>query len=547
MPWLTFFFLCLSPPAQGQTGPSCASPHDAAWTHLHFLQPESYDPTAAAKCFDLPADRAAEGPRLAKQLKDVLDARGLFVPVDDLPKDPQHGVDEGSPRVVLHPDLPQIAVVLRGDRWLYSPATLALIPALHGQTFSPAVGQLRERLPPVFSLQLWGVAPWQVLFLGLLIGIGWLAGTGVNWLLHSRLMGWLRAVNLSSDLAVFERTRRPMRWLVMGLILWWRTPDLLLSVQNAQGLFFLCKTLVSVSVVLIALRWIDVFAGVFMERAGRTDSRMDDQLIPLTSRAAKLVAVLLGLVWVLENMGVDVGSLVAGLGIGGLAVALAAKDTLANVFGSLTIFGDRPFQIGDWVVLGDGVEGTVEEVGFRSTRVRTFYNSVVTVPNALVANAQVDNMGQREFRRFKTTLSVTYDTPPDLLQAFVEGIRAVLAANPLVRQDYYEVHVRDLGASGIDIMIYSFFDVPGWHEELVGRSQVILEILRLARSLGVDFAFPSQSLYLEATPEHPLPGRISPEASALVSQIEAFGPGGSESRPGGPTLTHGYKAGVPQP
>jgi MscS family membrane protein len=176
--------------------------------------------------------------------------------------------------------------------------------------------------------------------------------------------------------------------------------------------------------------------------------------------------------------------------------------------------------------------------------VRTFYNSLVTVPNSVVANSQVDNMGQRQYRRFKTTIGLTYDTPPDVVQAFVEGIRAVLTAHPMVRKDYYEVHLRDFGASSLDIMVYCFFVVPDWHEELVGRSQVLLEIMRLAQDLGVSFAFPSQSLYLESTPDRPVQARSNPEGRELAQRIVAFGPGGTHSRPRGPELTHGFHAGA---
>ncbi len=518
MRWLSLLILLFSRPAIAQSGPSCASPHHAAWTHLYYLQADSYDREAAGTCFGL--DDPATASKLAVQLKDVLDARGLYVPVDQLSKDPDHGVDEGNARVVLHPDLPQVALEKHGERWVYSQATVTAIPALHSSTFSPGVRHLREALPPVFGTQLVGIALWQALFFVILLGVGWLAGRLVNWLLRGQLRTWVQALGLAVNQTVFERTRRPMRWLVMGLVVWWRVPDLQLSVQASGAVLFAARTAVSVAAVLIALRWIDVFAGVFRDRAGGTETRMDDQLIPLVSRALKLAAVLLGVVWVLENMGVDVGSLVAGLGIGGLAVALAAKDTLANVFGSLTIFGDRPFQIGDWVLLGDGTEGVIEEVGFRSTRIRTFHNSVVTVPNSVVANGRVDNMGQRQYRRFKTTLQITYDTPPAVIAAFVEGVRAVLRAQPRIRQDGFEVHLRDFGASSLDILVYSFFDVPDWHEELVGRSEVILAILRLAEDLGVSFAFPSSSVYLESTPDHPLQSRGVP--ADLAAQVEAY-------------------------
>ena len=269
---------------------------------------------------------------------------------------------------------------------------------------------------------------------------------------------------------------------------------------------------------------------------------MDDQVVPLATRAAKLTAVTLGVIFVLQNLGVDVASLLTGLGIGGLAIALAAQDTLANLFGSLTIFLDRPFHVGDWVILPGGVEGTVEEIGFRSTRVRTFSSSLVTVPNAQVTKGAIDNMGLRKLRRLKTNIGLTYDTPPDRVQAMVEGIRAILAASPHVYQGSYEVHFRDFGPSSLDILVYSFLEVPGWHEELTERSRIFLEIMRLAEHLEVRFAYPSTSVYLESTPTHPLAGPERLDAEALRARVEAFGPGGAMARPGGPVISHGFNA-----
>ena len=206
------------------------------------------------------------------------------------------------------------------------------------------------------------------------------------------------------------------------------------------------------------------------------------------------------------------------------------------------IFLDRPFHVGDWVILPGGVEGTVEEIGFRSTRVRTFYGSVVTVPNSQVTKGSIDNMGLRKHRRLKATIGLTYDTPPDRLQAMVEGIRAILAANPHIFKGSYEVHFRDFGPSSLDILVYSFLEVPDWHHELTERSRIFMEILRLAEHLGVRFAYPSTSLYVKSTPADPLAAAPALGAEALRSRVEAFGPGGSMSRPEGPVITHGFNA-----
>ena len=164
---------------------------------------------------------------------------------------------------------------------------------------------------------------------------------------------------------------------------------------------------------------------------------------------------LIGGLFVLGNLGVNVTSLVAGLGLGGLAVALAAQDTIRNLLGGVTIFADRPFQVGDWVVVND-IEGTVEHVGFRSSRVRTFYNSVVTVPNARIVDTHVDNMGLRQWRRYKTTLGLAYQTTPDQVQAFVEGVRALIRSNPNMRKDYYIVEFHGFSAVTLDVLVYCF-------------------------------------------------------------------------------------------
>jgi len=195
-----------------------------------------------------------------------------------------------------------------------------------------------------------------------------------------------------------------------------------------------------------------------------------------------------------------VTALLAGLGLSGLAVALAAQDLLKNLFGSVTVLLDRPFRIGDWVKVGD-VEGVVEEIGFRSTRVRTFYASLITLPNARLIDASVDNYGARAFRRWSTRISITYDTPPESVDAFCEGLRQIVRANESMRQDAFEIHLNEFGTDGLEIMLYVFFLAPDWSTELRLRHDLALDILRLADRLGVRIAFPTRTIQLEAPAE----------------------------------------------
>jgi MscS family membrane protein len=234
-------------------------------------------------------------------------------------------------------------------------------------------------------------------------------------------------------------------------------------------------------------------------------------------------------------MDVDVGSLLAGLGIGGLAFALAAKDTLANLFGSLTIFTDRPFQIGDYVVVA-GVEGSIEEVGFRSTRVRTGADSVVTIPNSAIANSTIDNLGRRRCRRYRTQLGLTYDASPDQIEAFVEGIRASILSSPFTQKHRFDVGLHSFGPSELNIFVNLYFDVAGFSDELKGRHHIHLEWLRLAKRLGVGFAFPTQTLHLDTMgPQGRAPQPAAPSSYADV--VRSFGPGGSGGTPETPAFT----------
>src|SRR5690606_24458877 len=160
--------------------------------------------------------------------------------------------------------------------------------------------------------------------------------------------------------------------------------------------------------------------------------------------------------------------------------------------------------------------------------------------------ATIDNYGRREYRRTYTTLNVTHDTTPEQMQAFVEGIRAIILANPYTRKDYFEVHMSGFGASSLDVMVYFFFRVPSWSEELRQRHNVFLEIMRLARDLNVGFAFPTQTLHLESVAE---PGAerkpaAPPPEPRMAEVVQAFAPGGQLARPGGPKITDGYLAGT---
>ncbi|NLV68525.1 MAG: mechanosensitive ion channel family protein [Spirochaetes bacterium] len=332
---------------------------------------------------------------------------------------------------------------------------------------------------------------------------------------------------------ILAQGNSPAGWLA-AVLLWYTVVHLLGFTGIASSvLSVILKVMLSIIILWLAYRMLNVFSDFLVRATRKTESTLDDQLIPLISRAMKVLLVILGGLIIIQNMGVNVVSLLAGLGIGGMAIAFAARDMVANFFGSLMILFDSPFQVGDWIVMGSS-EGTVEEIGFRSTKVRTFYNSVISIPNADLATKAVDNMGRREYRRVREVLGITYDTPAEKIEAFLEGIKNIIKNNPATRKDYFHVVFNAYGDSSLNILLYFFLKVPDWSAELVEKQNIMLEILRLAAELKVDFAFPTQTLHIETTPD-----KNDPAARTLFNLDEIkktaadFGPGGKSAKPDG--------------
>ncbi|MBL4637163.1 MAG: mechanosensitive ion channel family protein [Kofleriaceae bacterium] len=276
-------------------------------------------------------------------------------------------------------------------------------------------------------------------------------------------------------------------------------PTLQLPPLIATNLILLAHALVPLFATIFFYKLVDIVGLYFVKMAERSKNTLDDQLVPLIRKVLKVFVVIVGFVAILRGLKFDIWPLLTGLSIGGLAFALAAQDTLKNFFGSLMIFIDRPFQIGDWVTSGE-IDGTVEEVGFRSTRIRTFRDSVMYVPNNIISNSTVDNHGLRKYRRFYTKLSITYDSPARLIEIYVKGLEEIVKRHPETRKDYYNIFLNDYAASSLDIMLYIFFEVPDWTAELRCRQEIMLEVNKLAEHLGVRFAFPTQTLMIEQVP-----------------------------------------------
>jgi MscS family membrane protein len=224
---------------------------------------------------------------------------------------------------------------------------------------------------------------------------------------------------------------------------------------------------------------------------------LDSQLIKLGARFVGIVAAIGLLMQGASELGFPAYSVLAGLGIGGLAVALAARDSLANLLGSIHIMFERPFRIGHRIKVA-GSDGTVEDVGFRSTRIRsTVDNSLISIPNNSVVNTTVENLSMREMFRQRLLIQVTYDTSREKIEEFVLAIRQLLADHPLTNKDKIYVRFNDFGESSLNILIIFHLVVADYASELEEREKILLQFMGVAQAMNVEFAFPTQTLHLE--------------------------------------------------
>lgn len=217
-------------------------------------------------------------------------------------------------------------------------------------------------------------------------------------------------------------------------------------------------------------------------------------------KSLKLFIFALGFMALMREWGFDVSAFVASLGLGGLAFALAAKDTTANIFGSIVIFTDRPFKIGDWIKTPN-VEGTVEDIGIRSTKVRAFDQSLVSVPNAVIANSAITNFSQMGKRRVKMRLGATYQTSVEQLNLLLVKIREYLQNSEDVHPDTIMIYFDEFESSSLSIFCYFFTKTTVWAEYLSAREKINLDIMKIFEEFGVEFAYPTQTIFIEKESE----------------------------------------------
>ncbi|KRG16915.1 mechanosensitive ion channel protein [Lederbergia galactosidilytica] len=313
---------------------------------------------------------------------------------------------------------------------------------------------------------------------------------------------------------------KPMHWLfiIIGLYIavayfpYWDKTNLLFL--HLIRLLFL--HLIRSSIIFIVgwglFNLADASSALFTKINEKFHFNIDEILIPILSKTIRFIIVAITIAVIAEEFDYSVSTFVAGLGIGGLAFALAAKDALANLFGGVVIITEKPFTIGDWI-LTPTVEGTVEDITFRSTKIRTFADAVVTVPNSTLANEAITNWSKMNKRRASFSIRLPHDTSSEKIEATTRKVEDLLRNHPGVDQDYIVVKFDEFKENGYDILLYFFTKSTAWAEHLDVKEDVNLKILEILEEKDLSIAIPARQVFDTSRHEGPSPSRSTSSES----------------------------------
>ncbi len=503
---------------------SLISPYQSMLTHLNNLEEGNFHPELAAKVFNPKNVDEEKAKELAIQLLQIYKGAGIVISFAKIPHVPDYKDSLSDKNIyIVNENYPRIYLEKVGVNWYYSQETVENINSIHQELYPFGVDKLLDLLPKLGTNKYFGLHLWQLVGILFIILISLIIHKIFTLIIEKIIIRFLIKRGYKSVARRYVApVARPMSILILFPILLFLIPVLQLSITINNYILLSLKALWPVFAIVVCYRIVDVLGMYMMKLADRTESTLDDQLVPLVRKTLKLFVIVVGALAILANLDIEIWPLLTGLSIGGLAFALAAQDTLKNFFGSIMIFIDKPFQIGDWITSGN-IDGTVEEVGFRATRVRTFRDSVTYVPNSLIADKTVDNHGLRNYRRFYTQIAINYDTPADVINVFIDGLRKIVDHHPQTRKNNYHVYLNDMADSSLIVMFYIFFEVPTWGDELRCRHEVLIEIIKLAEELGVNFAFPTSTLHMETFPEKKSNSPVyEKNPTMLKKQLQAF-------------------------
>lgn len=473
----------------------------------------------AARYLSLPTDQQSRGPELAERLKAVFDTN--WVDLETVSPESQGKLDDGLPasveelrRINVKDSQPAPVRMVKtsdasGAFWAFSPATVARIDDLY--TALPN-RWLREVLVSTGLEALLRPGPfdvlrWQWLALPLLVLLSWAAGR----LLHSVVSRTLRLVLRTGSWGdrFAESLGPPLRLIVTVAIL--SVGVLLLGlVPPALRVYHTIASAVVVFAMFWALwRSTGVLTDWVLHLSWAAHNPSSRSLVAVGANLVRAAIFLAGILAVIAEFGYPVGTVLAGLGIGGLAVAFGAQKTVENLFGSISLAVDQPFRVGDFVKVEDFV-GTVEEIGLRSTRIRTLDRTVISIPNGKLADQRLESFQVRDRMRLATTIGIAYGTTQSQMNAVLKGFERVLREHPKIWPDAVVVKFKEFGANSLDIEIMAWFDVPTWGDFQLCREEVLLGFMGVVEDAGTNFALPTRAVHLVS--DTTAPGRGAQQA-----------------------------------
>ncbi len=504
---ILFLLLFITSIVSAQQAPKVdlSTPKATVYTHIYFLQNNSYNPKSAAETINGLAEK--EAIKAAIKIKRILDGKGLKIDFNRIPADSSFkdtlGYDVVSKYILFPERMPLISVEKVGDNWYYSTETIQNIDALYAEVFPWYIEKIQDIIPgaghkKVFSIELWQ----YVTFLLLLICavLIFIISKKITFFLFRRILFNYIKNKLGDINVALKKLAHPISLLIALELISKVLPSLQLGLEVNKLIFIAVNVSAIIFWVYVFLKIAQVLVSFYHRYTEKTEGKLDDQLIPILRNFLNVVIIVIGGFRMLVQFGVDTTTILAGASIGGLALAFASQDTVKNLIGTVMIFVDKPFHIGDWISAGE-VVGTVEEVGFRSTRIRAADTTVFQIPNSKLSELVINNSGLRLYRRYNTSLGIRYDTPPELIEAFVKGVREIIIAHPDTKSDAYNVEFNGFGDSALLILVNMYLKDLAWGSEQKSRHQIHMAIVRLAKELGVDFAFPSTTVMIEQFPE----------------------------------------------
>lgn len=462
----------------------------------------------AARYLDLSSipvtGRDEAGEELARELKIVLDQR-QWIDVDSLSDAPEGDTQDGLPptreRIAsFASDQGEVRVALERIRrddgvpvWKFASGLVARIPALYDEF---GLGPIARLLPRALVERTFlEIALWQWIGLIALLCAAWLLALFAARALVRVVRPWAGRTRTELDDRLIELTAGPLRVLLAIAIFHLSLPWLHVTARAREILGDLTKVAVIVAVTWLAFRAIDLLAAFVDERLEERRQLGAKSLVRFGARTIKVAIGALTLLAMLGTLGFDVTAVIAGLGVGGLAVALAAQKTLENVFGAVSLLADQPVRPGDFCRFGDQV-GTVEDIGMRSTRVRTLDRTVISIPNAEFASLHLESFAARDRIRLVTTLGLRYETSADQLRRVIVALRGLLVAHPKILPAPLRVRFVGFGAYSLDLELFCYVDTADYDEFLAVREDLFLRMMDAVQDCGGGFAFPSSTTYI---------------------------------------------------